>query len=1075
MRNQIIIDIKNKKITLRLILLVAFILQAVLMTTLITLFSYSNSQKAVNELIQKLKNETSSKIYQYVVDYLDAPVILNKLNAHMIHQSPGIVNDQDLLISRFLEQVKTHPHINSIYFGNNKGGLANSGREAVGDSLYIIRTDNFKAGNFNKYAVSVDGRIENFIVSVPNFDATHRAWFQNAVTYGTHYWSDVYTLFTGQDIAISASYPVYTEDYHLLGVVSCDLFLSHLSHYLSRINISQNGMSFILDKQGRMIASSLKEKLFEKDPDTGVSRQINGLDSSSDIIRKSVQTLIHQNETLDFEKTGNYTFKHKNQIYHLQATPIVHNLNLNWIIVTIIPENDFMGQIKRSNLITYSMIAIFLILSIFLAFFITKRILKPISDLKDNVIRLTHTNWDIEIPEYRISEIDLLGKEFSMMSQSLKQAFEKIEQETTEKLKTQLELKGKETQIGIIGDNLPKGLIYRIIRDKTGHNRFTYISNGVRELHQLTPEQVLNDACLLYSQIHPDDLDYVLKKEIESLNKLELFEVECRFIKPDGNESWRRLISVPYLSEEGEYIGDGIELDITDQKIYEQAIESEKERLSVTLKSIADGVITTDTNGHIFIMNRIAEELTGWMSHEAFQKPLDLVYNVVNDKTLEPADNLMGKVVKTGLVEERTSQIHLISKSGKSVMISESYAPIKDKQENIIGVIIVFRDITEKQKMIEAMNNAQKLESIGLLAGGIAHDFNNLLSGIYGNLELALLESNELSVQEFLGNATKSLDRARALTNQLLTFSKGGVPVKKFCKVEPFMMETVNFALSGSNVSCQFEIEDQLMTAYFDKNQMAQVVDNIVINAQQAMPLGGEIKVKVSNFDNALHKNPLLKSIVYIRIDIRDAGIGIARENIPYIFDPFFTTKSKGHGLGLATCYSIIKQHDGLIECDSELGKGTIFSIYLPAIKGNEAQNADKNEIIKGKGVILVMDDEETVRTFLKNTLIYLGYEVICTENGDKTLEIYKQSKKIDLTINCMIFDLTIPGGKGGKETISELRQLDQEIPVIVSSGYSKDPILSDPKAYGFNAAISKPYKIKELSMILNQLIQFKK
>lgn len=509
--------------------------------------------------------------------------------------------------------------------------------------------------------------------------------------------------------------------------------------------------------------------------------------------------------------------------------------------------------------------------------------------------------------------------------------------------------------------------------------------------------------------------------------------------------------------------------DITDRKRASNDIAAEKERLAVTLRSIGDGVITTDKQGNIDIMNKIAEELCGWSQNEAHGKPLISVFNIINENTRQPHENPVETVLATGEIIELANHTVIISKDGSERIISDSAAPIKDKNNKIIGVVLVFRDITEKQKLLETSQRNQKLESLGVLAGGIAHDFNNLLGGIFGCIDIARLESKDEKVSEYLSRAINTMDRARGLTQQLLTFAKGGAPVQKTTLLFPIIQETAQFALSGSNISCRYDIAKNLWPCIIDKNQICQVIDNIIINAQQAMPAGGTVEMSARNISLGDKEHQMLQKGNYVKISINDQGVGISKKMLSRIFDPFFTTKPKGHGLGLATCYSIINRHGGAIDVESVLDEGSTFHLYLPASPEPAILDAATGVKHNGSGRILIMDDEEIIRMYAEKSLTTLGYSVVCTKDGKETLNFFIEETNAGRPFVAIILDITIPGGMGGKETIVEIRKLNTEIPVFVVSGYSEDPVMAEPANYGFTDSLCKPFTIAELSEMLNK------
>ena len=393
---------------------------------------------------------------------------------------------------------------------------------------------------------------------------------------------------------------------------------------------------------------------------------------------------------------------------------------------------------------------------------------------------------------------------------------------------------------------------------------------------------------------------------------------------------------IPFNFDGGKFSRIWHHQDITYLKRIEENLAAEREQLAITLRSINDGVITTDTQGNIVTINKTAELLTGWTAKQALGMPLPAVLTIVKENTHNPCDNPSDIAMRTGTVVELGSNICLISKDNAAErLISLNAAPLKDGKNRIIGSVLFFRDITQKQKLNDSMQRAQKLESLGVLAGGIAHDFNNLLSGIFGYLQMAKIcfdDNNHDKGMEFIQKASGVFERAKGLTQQLLTFSKGGSPKPTTMSLKPIIEKNAQFALSGSNVLCQFDIPDSLWLCDVDENQISQVIDNIVINAKQAMPLGGTIVLSAKNITVAPeHRIVPQKQDNFVCISIRDTGIGIPKELLPRIFDPFFSTKQTGHGLGLATVYSIVQRHNGWIDVESEPGKGTTFYIILPA------------------------------------------------------------------------------------------------------------------------------------------------
>ena len=399
-----------------------------------------------------------------------------------------------------------------------------------------------------------------------------------------------------------------------------------------------------------------------------------------------------------------------------------------------------------------------------------------------------------------------------------------------------------------------------------------------------------------------------------------------------------------------------------------------------------------------------------------------------------------------------------------SVSLKEGYTKLQEETK-------------ERKKMEQELIKSQKLESLGVLAGGIAHDFNNLLTAILGNIDIALTDlPTQSEIHDHLKNAENASFRARDLTGQLLTFSRGGAPIKKTVIIMDTIKSSTSFALSGSNITCEFIISDQLWPVEADDGQISQVVHNLVLNAREAMPAGGGIKVRAENVTSAQLTDLPFAQDRYVRITVEDMGTGITEENLPMIFDPYFTTKKigtqKGMGLGLAICYSIVRNHNGFITAKSVLTKGTSFHVFLPASEKGLPEKEETGEYLTvGEGRVLFMDDEEVVRNTAYGILKKLGYDVELAKDGAEAVEKYRAAQEVSRPFNAVIMDLTVPGNMGGREAIGRLRAIDPGVKAILSSGYSNDPVMTNFREYGFCDMVVKPYQISDLGKTLRKVI----
>ncbi len=508
-----------------------------------------------------------------------------------------------------------------------------------------------------------------------------------------------------------------------------------------------------------------------------------------------------------------------------------------------------------------------------------------------------------------------------------------------------------------------------------------------------------------------------------------------------------------------------------------QNLDEEKDRFAVTLGSIADGVVTTDAGGRIVFANRVAETLLGRTQQELSGCELGTFFHIGTPTGGVRADPIP-RVLQSGEVVIQPSGAFVTHKSGVRVPVAKSSAPIRNRTGKIIGAVRVFRDTTPEQRMASEMAKASKLESIGILAGGIAHDFNNILTAVVGNISLAkmFLHAPDRAAAK-LDEAERASFRARDLTAQLLTFSKGGAPVKKLAKIHEIIRESVDFAMHGSKVVVRFSLPDDLPPMEVDAGQLSQVINNLAINAVQAMVDGGTMDVWAQERELEEGHPTGLPPGRYVKICVEDTGGGIAPEDQSKIFDPFFTTKDHGSGLGLATSYSIIKNHGGLINFDSIVGQGTIFRVYLPASEepasaaDTAVLGAGAAPIYHGAGRVLLMDDEVEIRELAASMLEQLGYDVVAVPDGQLAIAQFERALAIGHPFDVLILDLTIPGGLGGAEVIERVRGIDPGVRAIVSSGYANAPIMADYQRYGFADILSKPYRVEEISAAMARVL----
>jgi PAS domain S-box-containing protein len=511
--------------------------------------------------------------------------------------------------------------------------------------------------------------------------------------------------------------------------------------------------------------------------------------------------------------------------------------------------------------------------------------------------------------------------------------------------------------------------------------------------------------------------------------------------------------------------------EVAERQLTEEALRSSE----ATLRSIFLTVPLGIGSLHQWLLvggNDYFSKITGYPEKEIRGENLSRLFVHQTDY------RKMVKQLRRTLGNEETAAIETqwCRRDGQVRDIFIKFATI-DKYDVEADIVFAAMDISDLRRMEQERLRMDKLESLGILAGGIAHDFNNILTVILGNIELVGLEiKHEGKNLDRLLEAEQACQRAQHLAKQLLTFAKGGMPVKKTITVTELLQDVVPLALSGSNSATEILVDEDVWSIEIDEDQIHQVINNILINADQAMPDGGLVTIEVKNLLLNSDSGVPLPAGKYVRISIVDQGMGISQKDLDKIFDPYFTTKQLGNGLGLTAAYSIIKNHQGHITVDSKVGKGTSFHLYLPATETTVLPtNAKVSTMpLRGHGRVLVMDDEASIREVLGHMLHKLGYEAVCVKDGGEVLETYQRTRKNNEHFDAVILDLTIPGGLGGRETLELLLQLDPQVQAIVSSGYGDDPIMANYKNFGFKSVIAKPYKISELSLILHNLLHQK-
>ncbi len=583
----------------------------------------------------------------------------------------------------------------------------------------------------------------------------------------------------------------------------------------------------------------------------------------------------------------------------------------------------------------------------------------------------------------------------------------------------------------------------------------------------------------LYS--YPGRVSIPIKKwPISHLNHCETIKNKTYVIRriDTGEERIIEYFGTPIYNAKGSIIFQLLILsDVSERKMAEEelretkdAAEQEQAKWQAILDHVSTGVDVFDANANRVYSNTALAEIYGFTSKEEMYSEWTLLVNnyvlqtYPDYKSLEEDEWAVPRVLRGEMINGESYYVKSLDNNFERIL--KLYGtPIYNSQGEVLLAVFATHDMTEEverekqDKLIqERVDQAERLESLGVLAGGIAHDFNNLLAGFIGNVEMArrsLCQKDK--AHKYIESASHAMERAKSLTQQLLTFAKGGNPVKEALSLPELIDETARFCLRGSNVGLQLQLAPELWMVDADKGQLSQVVSNLVINAKQAMADGGNLTISATNI--------MQENLKWIQLKIEDQGEGIDAECVDKIFDPYFTTKSEGSGLGLATCHSIISKHNGHISVASRLGEGTTFTIMLPASSAGQATSSSVRKVInvsQQKLKILILDDEEMIRQILASMLEEMGHLVTYAEHGYDAIQFYSEALN-GVPYDIVITDLTLPGGIGGLETAKAIFDLDQNARIIVSSGYADDPIIANFSHYGFVGRVVKPYLFEEL------------
>ena len=936
--------------------------------------------------------------------------------------------------------------------------MSTVGREGAAGTRYVIGTEGFAKEPFEKYAVDDSGNRTRLLVTVPDFDSRARPWYAGAVEKKGAFWSDAYVLFTGQDLAISASRPVYQDSRKLMGVVAVDIFLSHLNSFLKSMDVSENSLSFIMEPSGLLIATSTGEPLFRRSKNGDRHERIGLQESSVALVREAASQLTRKFGGYDRISTKQYLeFDLDGEKQFLHVSPFHDPHGLDWLIVTAIAESDFLGQIYVSRRITILLIACTLILAGALGAALSKWITFPVYRLNEAAKEMAKGNWDYDFEaSLWVREIAELTRSFERMGRQLKATVTGLSDEIAERRKAEQLLRAKSEELDRYFSH---SLDLLCIADTDGI--FRKLNQEWHRALGYPPQELEGKSFMEY--VHPDDMAATMEAMRSLVENRRVENFANRYRHCDGTYRWLEWRS--YRRDDLVY---AVARDITDRMDAEKNLKRQRELLQTVIDSIPVLITLYDPSMNFTLLNREFEKKTGWKNKDLEQ--IDLMEKCYPDPEVRAQ---AAAYMQNASTEWR--EFEVTAKSGGLVRSIWSNVVADDIR---IGIGI---DITERKKLEARLRHAQKMESVGVLAGGIAHEFNNILGIVIGNAELAMLDApSDGTLRENLRAIQMASERARDVVTQLLTFSRKVENNKAPAMVAPMIKEAVRLLRSSipSNIEIDLQIEDKDLVVEANATHIHQLMINLCGNAADAMPEGGgkiSIRVSAENRGPALGKeNPSMQPGRYVAIEVADTGSGMEKEVMDRIFEPYFTTKEvgKGTGMGLAISHGIVEQHRGSIAVESEPGQGTVFRISLPAVQKKVVEEPKPLSTLPlGSERILFVDDEASLVQIAGILLESLGYRIVGHVDPVRALKAFKEDPE---AFDLVVTDMAMPG-MTGEELVVQIAELRPGIPVVLCTGFSSRMDKERAGELGVREFLRKPLEMKEFAKLVRKILDEEK
>ncbi len=1066
--------------SLRTSILLLLVCAIVISSGLVGWVSYWGSREAVEDVGLQLRKEVSHRISEHLLNFLRLPHEINRANAQALRQGLVSARDSRILVSRFAEQVDLFPSISSIYFGNVRGGLANSGRGAHDASRYAILTDGFEAGPFRRYSVDPQGRLGEELAHADAFDARTRPWYTKAMSAGGPVWSGIYVLFTGQDMALAASRPVFDEQGRTLGVVSVDVFLSHISAFLQQLRIGSTGKAFIVERSGLLVAGSGTEPLFIPGRNGNSSRRLAAAQSRDPLVRGAVQTLTSKFSSFDrIDAEQHADFVDNGRKILMTVSPLRDPLGIDWLIVVAVPESDFMGRIGDNVWTTAALILGVLSLSLLIGTLLARTIVQPIIRLEQAASMLASGSGVKKIRESsRVSEVLSLTRSFNQMARRLSCTMQGMQRELGERQRAEEALSESEARYRTLVDLAVDGILLgshegviiganQCMCDLLGLAREDLIGKHVREL-PFTRETMERTPL-----------------RFELLEQGEIVQRERTLVRADG--------SIVHVEMRSKMMPDGtyqsIFRDVTARRLAEEALRESEERLRMLSDNLPGGLVYQVETGVGGSGKRFSYISAGVEAlHEVS------VQDVLNDSAV-----VYGQIVPEDreVMAEREAEalsrlaffqaeIRFCLPSGVVRWSYLAAAPRELPGGRVVwdGVEI---DITERKAaeaaLREAKDAAEEANRVkSEFLANMSHEIRTPLNGILGMMQLLRQGRLDEEQQRYVGFSITSAERLTRLLSDILDVSR--IEAGKMTIFEaPFSVTGLVDSVvelfeviardKGLALDCAIhpDISPQLVG---DEARVRQILFNLVGNALKYTDQGC-VTVRIS----PIHADAGLAGGVCM--SVTDTGVGIPDRMLPGIFEPFrqvegsHTRRYEGAGLGLTIVRRLVELMHGSIAVQSEAGRGTTVRVMLPLRASDESSlpgsvQEDALAVEAGRSLRILLAEDEAINQLAMSSLLRkAGHDVTIAGNGQEALDILRHA-----VFDCVLMDVQMPvmGGIEATKIIRSSPELacGKDIPIIALTAHAMSGDRESFLQAGMDDYLPKPARMGELSAVLARI-----